>query len=450
MKKLTLILAVLLAFSVPVWSQSESYLDAVYQVYDNASGTSPLEALKESIRNQFEIEIADDPEVHRWSEDWLNAVKAVLTALPAKFRSATRMIYLEPSNLDFEVKYNGFNDQHGIVQMGYGSMFPSSVYTNKFKATYNRMPTSAEKVARFKYILARGMAYSFIQENPDVFKAYGQTVTYGGYSTKVYGPGAETNMVVLPGKTPLMIDLAFAIGEYCAAPASLQSKSRARYDFVKNNVMGGASISGWNYKPVDSASGTTDPGNNDPGNNVEPPTASGAPEIPAGDYMPIVTEVDVGTAAAGLPANWKTAPDLLKSAIVELFEVLPKFFSTCTQAIAYMPTTDTETAFSAEGFVFVTQNSWFMPSFVELDDAARGKRFKEILLREMALRFLYYHPEVTQKWKDTFDKTQSSYDAYIDMQQAVVGYYAAPAWLKQVNLARYNFIKTEFMKGKEF
>ena len=450
MNKLAVVMAVLLALSVPAWSQSESYLDAVYQVYDNASDTDPLETLKNSIRDQFDIEIADDPDVHRWSEDWLNAVKAVLTALPEKFRSATRMIYLEPSNLDFEVKYNGFNEQYGIVQMGHGSMFPSSVYTKKFKATYNRMPTSAEKVARFKYILARGMAYSFIQENPDVFKAYGKTVTYGDYSTKVYGPGAETSMVVLPGKTPLMIDLAFAIGEYCAAPASLQSKSQARYDFVKNNVMGGASVSGWDYKPVDdAASNTTDPGN-DPGNNVETPTASGAPAIPDGDYMPIVTEVDVGTAAASLPTEWKTAPDLLKSAIAELFEVLPKFFSTCTQAIAYMPTTDTETAFSAEGFVFVTQNSWFMTSFVELDDAARGKRFKEILMREMALRFLYYHPEVTQKWKDTFDKNQSSYDAYIDMQQAVVGYFAAPAWLKQVNQARYNFIKTEFMKGKEF
>jgi len=390
------------------------------------------------------------------------------------------------------------------------------------------MPSSAEKIARFKYILARGMAYSFIQENPDVFKAYGREITYGNYPTKVYGPGAEVNMVILPGKTPLMIDLAFAIGEYCAAPSSLQSKSKARYDFVKNNVMGGATISGWDYKPVDdNATNTTDPGN-DPGNNVETPTASAPPEIPDGDYMPIVTEVDVGTAAVSLTDNERAcatnlaaitdavekynidhntmmdslnisqlvtdrylqslpscpeggtyssqgslvtnsgkivcsvhgtldqlqdtskAPDMLKSAIVELFEVLPKFFSTCTQAIAYMPTTDTETAFSAEGFVFITQNSWFMPSFVELNDAARGKRFKEILMREMTLRFLYFHPEVTQKWKDTFDKTQSSYDAYIDMQQAVVGYFAAPAWLKQLNQARYNFIKTEFMQGKEF
>jgi hypothetical protein len=359
------------------------------------------------------------------------------------------MIYLDPSNLDYEVKYNGFNDQHGIVQMGNGSMLPSSVYIKKFKASFNRIPTAAEKVARFKYILARGMAYSFIQENPDVFKAYGKTVTYGEYPTKVYGPGAEINMVVLPGKTPLMIDLAFAIGEYCAAPSSLQSKSKERFDFVKNNVMGGASVSGWDYKPVDDT-GSTDTETDDPGGNIETPTASGAPEIPDGDYMPIVTEVDVGTAAAGLPTEWKTAPDMLKSAIAELFEVLPKFFSTCTQAIAYMPTTDTETAFSAEGFVFITQNSWFMPSFVELDDASRGQRFKEILLREMTLRFLYYHPEVTEKWKETFDENQSNYDAYVDMQQAVIGYFGAKDWLKQVNSARYNFIKSEFMKGTEF
>lgn len=452
MNKLTLILAVLILLTTPAWSQTGSYLDAVYQVYDNASASvDPVETLKTSITDQFDIEIADDPDVNRWSVDWLNAVKAVLTALPAQFRSATRMIYLEPSNLDFEIKYNGYNDQHGIVQMGYGSMFPSPVYANRFKATYKRMPNTSEKIARFKFILARGMAYSFLQENPDVFRAYGKAVTYGNYPTKVYGPGAEVNMVVLPGKTPLMIDLAFAIGEYCAAPSSLQSKSQARFDFVKNNVMGGASISSWGYKPVDdAASNTANPGDDDNGNNVETPTASGVPEIPDGDYMPIVTEIDVGTAAASLPAEWKTAPDLLKSAIVELFEVLPKFFSTCTQAIAYMPTTDTETAFSAEGFVFVTQNSWFMPSFVELDDAARGKRFKEILLREMTLRFLYYHPEVTQKWKDTFSKEQSSFDAYVDMQQAVIGYFSAKDWLKKVNIERYNFIKKEFMKNKEF
>ena len=449
MNRLYLILTVLVMLTTPAWCQSGSYLDAVYQVYDNASDTDPLEQLKASIKEQFDIEIADDPDVNRWSEDWLNAIKAVLTALPADFRSATRMIYLEPSNIDFEVKYNGFNNQYGIVQMGYGSMFPSVVYGRKFKATYGRLPTSAEKIARFKYILARGMAYSFIQQNPDILQAYGKMVTYGEYSIKVYGPGAELNMIVLPGKTPLMIDLAFAVGEYCAAPTNLQSKSQARYDFVKNHVMGGAAISGWGHKPVDNnATTTTDPGNGS--GTVEIPGTRPPPTIPEGDYLPVVTEVDVGTAAANLPAEQKTAPDLLKSAIVELFQALPKFFSTCTEAIAYIPTTDTETAFSSEGYVFVTQNSWFMPAFVELDDASRGKRFKEILLREMTLRFLYFHPEVTQRWKDTFDKEQSSFDAYIDLQQAVVGYYGAAAWFKQLNPERYNFIKNEIIKGKEY
>lgn len=105
MNKLTLLLAVLILLATPGWSQTSSYLDAVYQTYEGASGTvDPIEALKTGIKEQFAIEIADDPDVNRWSADWLNAVKAVLTALPANFRSATRMIYLEPSNLDFEVK----------------------------------------------------------------------------------------------------------------------------------------------------------------------------------------------------------------------------------------------------------------------------------------------------------------------------------------------------------
>ena len=141
---------------------------------------------------------------------------------------------------------------------------------------------------------------------------------------------------------------------------------------------------------------------------------------------------------------------MLSSAIADLFNELPKFFSTCTEAIAYLPTTDTDAAFSYEGYVFITQNSWFAPSFVELDDAARSKRFKQVLLREMTLRFLYFHPEVTAKWKEKFDPKMTSFDAYTDMTQAAVLYYSAPDYLKQVNNERYEFVKTVIMVGKTF
>jgi hypothetical protein len=405
--------------------------------------------LKNSIKNEFQIEIADDPEVNRWTEPWLKAVKEVLALLPADFRSATKMIYLDPGTLQYEVKYNGYNNQDGIVQIGYGAMYPSNLYTKKFKETYNRTPTDSEKTARFKSILVRGMSYCFQQENPDLTKEYSRIAAQGQYPTRVYGPGAEANMVVAPGKTLAMIDMAFATAEYCSSPSTLQSKFASRYNFIKDQVMGGKSISGWGDKPLDNT-GNNGGNNGNASGTVETPGTRPPPEIPDGDYMPVVTEVDVGTAAANISADQKKAPELLKSAIAELFAELPKFFSTCTEAIGYMPSPDTEPAFSSEGYVFITQNSWFMPSFVDLEDASRAKRFKHILVREMTLRFLFFHPEVTQKWKDTFDKNQATFEVYVDITQAVAGYYGAKEWLKKLNPERYNFVKTEIMKGVEF
>jgi len=439
-------------FLAPLSAQGGSYLDTVYQTYETAS--DPVALLKNAIKEQFDIEIADES-TNQWTENYLNAVKDVLSALPAEFRSATRMIFLDPSFAQFELKYNGYNEQYGIVQLGYGAIYPSVAYGRKFQEVYGRSPTDAEKIDRFKSILVRGLSYSFQQEKPEIAAAYRGIARTGDYPTKLYGPSAESYMVVAPGKGPEMIDMAFATAEYCANPANLQSKFESRFNFIKDNVMGGNSISGWDDKPLDSDNGNNDGGNNG-GNNdngggtVENPGTRPPPEIPEGDYMPVVTEVDVGTAAASIPQNQRNAPDLLKSAIAELFGDLPKFFSTCTEAIAYVPTIDTEAAFSSESYVFITQNSWFMPSFVDLDDAARGNRFKQILLREMTLRFLFFHPEVTQKWKETFDSNQSTFEVYVDITQAVVAYYGAPAWLKQLNQPRYDFVKTEIMKEKEF
>lgn len=451
MKKLIgllMVAAVLLV--IPASAQNASYLDSVYQTYDVATGTDALTTLKNSISEQYGIEIADDPEVNQWSLSYVTAIKEVLAALPAGFRSATRMIYLDPTYLQYEVKYNGFNDQHGIVQIGAGIMNPSVVYIRRFKELYSRVPTDAELLARFKTILVRGMTYGFLQENPDLAKSYARIAAQSTLPTRVYNPGAEANMVVAPGKIPAWIDLAFAVSRYCTAASTLQSNFKTRYDFVKDQVMGGQTISNWADKSVTGETGGNNGGGDPASGTVEIPGTRPPPAIPDGDYMPVVTQVDIGTAAASLPVEHKIPPELLKSAIAELFLVLPKFFSTCTEAIAYMPTIDTETAFSSEGYVFITQNSWFMPAFIDLDDIARGKRFKLILLREMTLRFCFFHPAVAVKWKTTFDKNQSTFEAYVDMTQAVVAYYSAPAYLKQLNPERYLFVKQNIMAGKEF
>jgi len=129
---------------------------------------------------------------------------------------------------------------------------------------------------------------------------------------------------------------------------------------------------------------------------------------------------------------------------------LPKFFSTCTEAIVYLPTTDTEAAFSSEGYVFITQNSWFAPTFVELTDESQAARFKLYLVREMTKRFLYFHPEVSKKWQETFIPNQSMVEVYVDLCEAMVLYFQNGQYLKELNFDRYNFIKAELMKGKEF
>jgi hypothetical protein len=451
-KMICLLLAMFISMAMTASAQNASYLDSVYQTLDSAPAEDPLQALKDSIGDQFGIVIAEDQAVNQnaWSMTYVQAIKEVLESVPASFSAATRMIFLDPSPIQYEVKYVGFNDQHGIVQIGAGVMTPSVLYYKRFKEVYGTTPTEAQLVARFKTILVRGLTYSFLQENPDIAKKYAGIAAQSVFPTKVYGPAAETNMIVAPGKSAAWIDLAFAVSMYCTDPATLQSRFSSRFDFIKEMVMKGESVSGWNDKPINE--GTTPGGNDnvDNGGNVEKPGVRPPPEIPDGDYLPIVTQVDVGTAAASLPAEFKDAPDLLRSAIAELFGELPKFFSTCTEAIAYLPTTDTDAAFSYEGYVFITQNSWFAPSFVELDDAARNKRFKQILLREMTLRFLYFHPEVTAKWKEKFDPKMTSFDAYTDMTQAAVLYYSAPAYLKQVNEERYEFVKTVIMIGKTF
>ncbi|GAB4267167.1 MAG: hypothetical protein Kow0029_01470 [Candidatus Rifleibacteriota bacterium] len=458
MKKLSLVLIVIIfggAFAA--MAQNASYLDSVYQTQyqeNVATGTeneaSRVQALKDAIYENYNIDIVDDEAVNQWSEVWLTAVSEVLQALPEEFRQYTKVISLDPSYMQFEVKYNGYNDRDGEVQMGYGSIVPSNLYLNKFQSTFNRLPTASEKIARFKSILVRGMAYAFQQANPELASKWKQLFTPGDIDTKVFGPGQDINMVVAPGMTPAMVDMAFSIAMYCSSPSDLSSKSSERFNFIKEYVMGGKSVSGWGSTTiVDNGSSGTN-GNNDNTGTVETPGSRQPPEIPDGDYIPLVTEVDVGTAAATIPQVQQHPPDELKNAIIEFFAEMPKFFSTCTEAIVYMPTTDTEAAFSSEGYVFITQNSWFAPHFIELTDESRAKRFKLYLLREMTKRFLFFHPEVSEKWQKSFVPNQMMFEVYVDICEAMCLYYANPDWLKDLNQERYNFIKTELMQGKEF
>ncbi len=451
MKNAIRILAVmaLVSLTFQVSAQSGSYLDTVYQSYGEAQATASstekerVQLIKDEILESFGIEIIDDPDVKSWGEIWITAVKDVLNALPENFRSATKAISLAPSYIPIEVQYCGYQGRDGIVEMCDASMVPTPAYNKAFKEANNRFPQANEKVARFKLILVRGMTYAFQQKNPEIAKKYSQMFTPGDLSTKVYGPGAEENIIIGPGMNKAMIDMAFAVSMYCSS--SLSSKFPQRNGFIKEYVMNGQSVSGLGsnlINPEDTSGGDDSGSTEQPGS--EPP-----PEIPEGDYVAVITEVDVGTGTTNLPEEHMHINDEQNIAIGEVFAELPKYFSTCTEAVCFVPTNDTIMAFSSDGYVFITQHSWHKPTFVELTDEARTLRFKSILLREMALRFLYFHPEVTTEWKAEFNQADTL-AARVAIVDATVSYRYNPSWLKTLNSARYNFIKTKVMDNVEF
>lgn len=458
---LFILIALLLIVSLPGLAQNSSYLDSVYQTYQFAEGEDgsegegddqrdPSEILKDQIYEDYGVFMVDEPLTNPWPMKFLEAAQQVLAALPEDFRNCTKIITLDPSLMQYDLRFNGYDERHGEVQLGYGAIVPSTIYSRRFNETHGRLPNDSEIVARFKSILARGMAYAWIIEHPEEADEWRKIYRPNEISTALPGLGGDQNMVVAPRINHVFIDMAFSVAMYCSNASSLSSISSARHDFIKDVVMGGQSISGWNapvVTPTDPDNGGDNGGNTDP---IEQPGDQDPPEIPEGDYMPVYTEVDVGTSAVTIPSDQHTGSDEMKNAIVELFAELPKFFSTCTQAITYFPTTDTDVAFSSEGFVFITQHSWHMPSFTDLDAAARSKRFKMVLLNEMALRFLYFHPEVTQKWKETFGENMNDIDAYRGIRQAVVAYWGNSSWLNQLDPQRYQFVRTNIMNGTEY
>ncbi|MBQ2594187.1 MAG: hypothetical protein II567_13015, partial [Candidatus Riflebacteria bacterium] len=479
-----------------------------------AADKSVKEALKESIYNTYGIKIFDYVETNgnTWSEYYLKQMIEVFKDLPKDFVSCTRMVFMDPGQEQFEIKYNGYNEEYGIIQVGYGAFFPPAVYLKRFKEVYKKDPTYEDCANRFKCMLVRGMTYSFIQENTD---GYGRSELMQSYQsvyaenpsfpTKIYSIGDENFMVVAPGKNHLWTDLAFAVEQYCTNASGLKSKYPKRYEFVKEKVFGGCGVDGWpnkNLTGVGSTSGgdghtgdynepvfgddtnidtgTITATDSDPGSKPEPSTDTGTttgtetstdpgtdpgtnpggdsgnipevkdrddiPKVPTGDYMPVISQLNTG--AEGLDSSQKNMPEGMKKAIKELLSELPKQFTTSTVGINYMPTTDTCDAFSSEGYVFVTNNSWYAPSFVELDDASRAKRFKEILLREMTKCYLYYHGSIITRWRGAMGKEITNEEAKTDIVESAVLYYIDPNYLESLKALKWSFIKSNIFSDK--
>ncbi|MBQ3643784.1 MAG: hypothetical protein II961_04225, partial [Candidatus Riflebacteria bacterium] len=463
-----------------------------------AGGNSELKkALKEAIYNTYGISVYDQDTSYgyEWSELYLKSMIEVFKDLPPSFVQCTKAVKMDSSNELFEIKYNGYNEEFGMIQVGYGAFSAPAVYLNQFKKKYNSSPSHADYVNRFKSMLVRGMTYSFISENTD---GYGRSDLMQSYqaiyaanpsfSTKIFSIGDENFMVVAPGKNHLWVDLAFAVQRYCTDAAGLKSKYPERYEFVKEHIFDGNTVDGWTDKYLDGlgqtsggdghsgdyvepdfgddtsidtstitvtdtdtntgTSTSTDPGTDpgdEPDNNPSVSDRDDIPAIPDGDYLPVVSQLNTG--GEGLEESKRTMPEGMKTAIKELFAELPKSFTTCTVGINYMPTTDTNDAFASEGYVFVTNNSWYSPSFVNLDEEGRKKRFKEILIREMTKCYLYYHGSLLTKWRETIDSSVTNKEAKTDIVESTVLYYIDPTYLGTLKSAKSSFIKQNVLGG---
>ena len=459
-RKAVAVLAVTLTLLVSsVYAQSGSFLDTMYMSKASTATTSAtLNTLKDEIQKLYGVEIKDDPEVLAWNAKWLKAIKEVLAVLPKEFVENTQVISLIPSYMSIELKYNGFQGLENTAQIGQGALVPNPIYNRYFKRVYGKLPSDSDRIKRFKTILVRAMAYCFMNANPDVVSAWKSKFNAREISTKVYGPGSDKNLVIGQYANAFVVDMAFAISRYCAAGSKLRSKFPSRYDFIKQNVMDDKDISGWGDlteipAPASNNGNNTGNTNTNNGNGGDTGTSTDGtrppPEIASGDYMPVVTEVGLGTATTNIPQEQQHLGTKQQTAIAELFADLPKFFSTCTEAIAYVPTSDTICAYSNESYVFITQHSWYKPSYVTLDDAARAKRFKAYLLLEMTKAFLFFHPEVTNAWKTKF-KLNKTIDAKAGIVRTVLDYYQHSSWLNGVSRDRFNFIKEKIMDNKTF
>lgn len=238
--------------------------------------TEAEENLKNQIYETYGITVYDNDATNglSWSEDYLNAMIQVFQDMPESFLSATRMVYIAPGQEQFEIKYNGYNEEYGIIQFGMEAFSPSSAYLTQFKKVYKTTPSATDKINRFKTMLVRGLAYSFIQQHSDAFGKSDLIQSYqsvyadnASFSTRLFSFGDENYMVVAPGKNHLWTDLAFAAAQYCTNASGLKKNYAKRYQFVRENLFDDTGVAGWPESYLD-GTGKTSGGDGHNGSNT--------------------------------------------------------------------------------------------------------------------------------------------------------------------------------------
>jgi len=169
------------------------------------------------------------------------------------------------------------------------------------------------------------------------------------------------------------------------------------------------------------------------------------------------TGTDTGVGPSGLKygieavngsSQWTQAQ---KDEANKILDTLPDGFRSCTKRIIR----ESDAAHpGALGWCDMRGNVYLA------DCSSRGRSFQGPFVHEMTHNFQAAHPEVLENWKATFwpggqPKTPSTSaygnsSAMEDMAESVRSYWQIGPELKRRDPARYEFIKTHIMSGKEF
>lgn len=170
--------------------------------------TGGIAGLKAEMRNKYSIDARDGDA--QWSQRQLEEANKVLATLPACFRSHTKSIQRDGV-------YRGMAGVLGYVQMGIPTV---------------HMMNGSCRDGTFQGTLVHEMAHTWQANN------YGLT---NQWQRQFWANGRSPNppSVSSYGNTQPVEDMAESVRTYWQNGPSMKRSQPARYDWIKNNVMGG-------------------------------------------------------------------------------------------------------------------------------------------------------------------------------------------------------------------
>jgi len=169
--------------------------------------TSSIAGLKAEMKSKYGIS-ANDGDGATWSQKQLEEANKVLATLPAAFRSNTKTIQRDAVFQSAGVL--------GYVRMGIPTvhLLNSTCYQGTFQGT-----------------LVHEMTHTFQANNPQLVRSWQQQFWMSGKPN----PSSVSSY----GNTQPVEDFAESVRQYWQAGARMKQSNPARYEFIRQNVMGG-------------------------------------------------------------------------------------------------------------------------------------------------------------------------------------------------------------------